>query len=293
MITEVPLDDRLSERSGQALLGSGTAPLEVASPVTRACQLTIDDWRGELQAETTQRQRALAALAHSLGLYTDQPKEPVAAITIRAVGSIAELTEVFDLLGAQFDPPIDHTDERRFGRLRSVFPQQRDLLLVAEAGQELIGGALGFLDDDAHVTLRILALAANHRRRGVGRSLLQAFENNAMALGATRVSLGADQEVGFYIRHGYQTMLLLQWVFNPDDHESEAKAVLTGPLSQAVHAHREFEGTKQLFIDLDDPNPALYMYVGDKAPGATASYVMKRCLPHAPGTRNSSSRTDR
>ena len=54
------------------------------------------------------------------------------------------------------------------------------------------------------MTLRILAVAAR-RRQGIGRALLRAFEASARRLGATRISLGADAEAGFYIRHGYQT----------------------------------------------------------------------------------------
>ena len=80
--------------------------------------------------------------------------------------------------------------------------------------------------------LRILAVAAGRRRLGIGRALLRAFEASALRLGATRISLGADAEACFYVRHGYQTMLLLQWAYDPGRAEAEVAALAAGPVRE-------------------------------------------------------------
>ena len=60
----------------------------------------------------------------------------------------------------------------------------------------MVGTAMGFVSSGSEATLRILAVAANRRRRGIGRVLLRAFEAGALRSGATRISLGADAEAG-------------------------------------------------------------------------------------------------
>ena len=147
------------------------------------------------------------------------------AVIIRPVDSPAELVTVFDVAGAQFDPAIDHTDQRRFADLEAAYSGERELLLIAEESGSVTGAAMGFASPWPEVTLRILAVAADRRRRGIGRALLRAFEASALRLGATRISLGADAEAGFYIRHGYQTMLLLQWAYDPDRFDAEVEVL--------------------------------------------------------------------
>lgn len=92
--------------------GIGLADIErfVAAPAAAA----IDRWLADLAAETGVRQRALEALAFALGFRTPLLKEPPMAVIIRPVDSPAELAAAFDVAGAQFDPAIDHTDQRRF-----------------------------------------------------------------------------------------------------------------------------------------------------------------------------------
>jgi hypothetical protein len=107
---------------------------------------------------------------------------------------------------------------------------------------------MGFVSSGSEVTLRILAVAAGRRRRGIGRARLRAFEASALRLGATRISLGADAEAGFYIRHGYQTMLLLQWAY------------------------------AQLFVDLDESSPVVRAQVQDMVCGAHVGYCMTKAI---------------
>lgn len=97
-------------------------------------------------------------------------------------------------------------------------------------------------------------------------------------LGVERVSLGAGEEVGFYVRHGYQTMLLLQCVYDGSRYERESKAVLDGPLKGMEHSRSQFNGVPQLFVTLDEPNPTVRAQVGDLVAGAHIGYCMTRRL---------------
>jgi DNA-binding transcriptional MerR regulator len=238
----------------------------------------IDRWLADLAAETEARRRALAALAAALGLGTSPPEQPAGAVVIRPVASAAELVTAFDVAGAQFDPVVEHGDQGRFAELEAAYPAERDLLLVAEEGGAVVGAAMGFASRGPEVTLRILAVAAGRRRRGIGRALLRAFEAGALRLGGTRVSLGADAEAGFYIRHGYQTMLLLQWADDPGRAEAETAALAAGPLRELTWRRDSFAGVPQVFVDLDEPNPVVRAQVQDLVGGAHVGYCMTKAI---------------
>ena len=200
------------------------------------------------------------------------------AVIIRPVDSPAELVTAYDVAGAQFDPAIDHTDQRRFAELEAAYSGERELLLVAEESGSVAGAAMGFCPEGPEVTLRILAVAAERRRRGIGRALLRAFEASALRLGATRISLGADAEAGFYIRHGYRTMLLLQWAYDPGRYDAEVAALTAGPIREMTWHRDSFGGVPQLFVELDEPSPAVRAQVQDQVAGAHVGYCMTKDL---------------
>jgi GNAT superfamily N-acetyltransferase len=127
---------------------------------------------------------------------------------IRSVESPQELVEAFDLMGAQFTPPLTH-DDRRFSDLARRYSEDRSMMLLVEHEGRVIGGALAFRrgqesGPDSDVTLRIIALAPPHRGRGLGRRLVERVEQEATMLGARGIGLGADDAVGFYHHLGYR-----------------------------------------------------------------------------------------
>lgn len=127
---------------------------------------------------------------------------------IRCVESLQVLVEAFDLMGAQFTPPLTHAD-RRFSDLARRFPEDRSMMLVVEHEGGIVGGAFAFRTGqepgpDSDVTLRIIALVPPHRGQGLGRRLVERVEQEATAVGARGISLGADEAVGFYHHVGYR-----------------------------------------------------------------------------------------
>jgi protein phosphatase len=272
-------EDQIATAGRIALLrraGIGLADIErfLAAPAAAV----IDRWRADLAAETGVRRRALEALASALGFDTSLPQEPAMAVIIRPANSAAELVNAFDAAGAQFDPAIDHTDQRRFADLEAAYPDERELLLVAEEGNAVAGAAMGFRSAGSEVTMRILAVAEGRRRQGLGRALLRAFEASALRLGATRISLGADAEAGFYVRHGYHTMLLLQWAYDPSRFDAEMEALAAGPVKEMTWHRDSFDGVPQLFVDLDEPSPVVRDQVQDLVSGAHVGYCMTKAI---------------
>lgn len=272
-------EDQIATAGRIALLrraGIGLADIErfLAAPTAAV----IDRWLADLAAETGARRRPLEALAFALGFDTSLPEEPAMAVIIRPVDSAAELVTAFDAAGAQFDPVIDHTDQRRFADLKAAYPGERELLLVAEESGSAAGAAMGFMSSGTEVTLRILAVAAGRRRQGIGRALLRAFEASALRLGATRISLGADAEAGFYIRHGYQTMLLLQWALRPGSLRRRGGGPAAGPLKEMAWHRDSFGGVPQLLVDLDEPSPVVRDQVQDLVSGAHVGYCMTKAI---------------
>ena len=130
-----------------------------------------------------------------IAVSSDEARE---SYTIRMVASAEELVAAFDVLGAQFTPPLTHEDPQ-FVQLRDGYPEDRRLMLVVEQKGRIVGGVLGFGN-----TLRIIALEPAARGKGLGRRLMQCYEVGAMRRGVQGISLGAIEGAkGFYERMGY------------------------------------------------------------------------------------------
>lgn len=85
--------------------------------------------------------------------------------------------------------------------------RRRQPAVVAAVGEEIVGTAVGQLDEDHAWVLRI-SLAPAWRHRGIGSALLTELERRLVAAGARRLTclLGSDQDVGAaaLLNSGYQ-----------------------------------------------------------------------------------------
>lgn len=126
---------------------------------------------------------------------------------IRRVRDEAELVVAFDAIGRQFDPP-QRAPDRRLDQPLARFPADRPLQLVV-VGEDgaLAGGVIAFrhLDDLGSVTVRSIGVDASLRGQGIGRTLLEIVELEAMVLECRAIHLGAvDDARGFYEALGYR-----------------------------------------------------------------------------------------
>ena len=106
--------------------------------------------------------------------------------------------------------------------------------------------------------------------------------------GVDDVDHDVDAEAGFYVRHGYQTMLLLQWAHDPGRFDAEVEALAAGPVKEMTWHQDSFGGVPQLFVDLDEPSPVVRAQVQDLVSGAHVGYCMTKAInaqnePTAPG----------
>jgi GNAT superfamily N-acetyltransferase len=103
---------------------------------------------------------------------------------------------------------------------RDRLASQSLMMLAAKREEGIVGVALGHVDGDGNGIVDHLAVAADMRRRGLGRGLLSALESGARSLDVRQLTLGSSEEaVGFYGRCGYHGRLLLQ--FAPPAHRDE------------------------------------------------------------------------
>ena len=101
-------------------------------------------------------------------------------------------------------------EERAFkASYRHVVTDDHALLLVVEDNKEIVGYCLGF----DHVTffangrvawVEEMMVSSSHRRKGVGRSLMAAFERWSAARGAKLVALATRRAAEFYRAVGYE-----------------------------------------------------------------------------------------
>ncbi len=116
-----------------------------------------------------------------------------------AVADLAgELAQSFPFSRAQFDVTY-----------AALLNDDDACLLVAVAGNDRVGYLLGF----RHITFyangpvasaeEILVRAA-YRRRGVGRALMEAFEQWAKEQGCSLVALATRRATSFYVALGYE-----------------------------------------------------------------------------------------
>lgn len=121
---------------------------------------------------------------------------------IRPVDSVSELAEVFDVMGAQFQPPRTRAD-RGFVELARLLPERRALMLLAEDEDD------GRVAGGAHIGPRgtlSIALIPDARGQSLGTQLVKALEEAGTRLGYPAVNVGGvtDRTRDFYLRLGYQ-----------------------------------------------------------------------------------------
>jgi GNAT superfamily N-acetyltransferase len=86
-----------------------------------------------------------------------------------------------------------------------------ELMLFAEANDEVIAIVLSFLESNGNITIGIVATDERYRKRGIARELMLLVEERAKALGVHLLALGSVESAeGFYEKLGYTGQLLIQ-----------------------------------------------------------------------------------
>ena len=113
-------------------------------------------------------------------------------------GVVALWRTVFPDAPPRNDPVLD---------IQRKLPHQPELFLVALVGAAVVGTCMaGF--DGHRGWVHLVAVAPDHRRRGIGAALMRRAEALLEAMGAPKLNLqvraSAPEAVGFYQRLGFQ-----------------------------------------------------------------------------------------
>ncbi len=253
---------------------AGVGLADIAQFLAEPSADSVDGWERSLTAETLSRHQALAEVRCRLGVGPERTRGAT-TIEVHAVRDLGDLRAAFDLAGAQLPEPIDSGDHR-IDDLVERFAADQPLMVVATVEGNVVGGALGFRNDNGTVTLRIIGVVSAFRHRGIGRRLVERVEAEARRLGALCVALGTDEAVGFWFHLGYTPNLLFQWVYDADLYETETDALLNGLLAGLHFWRSSFNGIPQLFVELDEPRLDLRHEVREAVTGCHVGFMMSK-----------------
>lgn len=86
-----------------------------------------------------------------------------------------------------------------------------ELLLYAEANEEIITIVLGFIEDNGNMTIGVVATDKKWRNHGIAKELMLLLEERAKAFNVHLIALGSvGAAEGFYAKLGYTGQLLIQ-----------------------------------------------------------------------------------
>jgi len=128
---------------------------------------------------------------------------PIDELSIRAYDPFDEARVIALWADAFPDSPPWNDPSADIVRKLSVQP---DLFLIAELGQSIVGTAMGGFDGHRG-WVYYLAVALEHRRKGIARELMSSLEARLLDYGCTKVNLqvrATNQDVvDFYLELGY------------------------------------------------------------------------------------------
>lgn len=161
---------------------------------------------------------------------------------------------------------------------REWYDQYPELLLGAYEGTEdetLVGYCLGVTGhEEGGVELKGIAVTESSRRQGIGSLLLAQFESNAAELGIDHIGLGSaggyvDE---FYIENGYEPERILVRF------DAATVPETYRDLDFEIVNERLDDGTKKLYVGVDEFDPAYLETVRDAFDDPEAIHIMEKSL---------------
>jgi predicted N-acetyltransferase YhbS len=148
--------------------------------------------------------------------------------------------------------------------------------IVAVAQGRIVGCALASIHGRS-ATVGEVVVAPDRRRQGIGRRLLAELERRGRVRGLQSLILGSvDESVNFYVRAGYETILMIQTLEDGDLLER----VLAGPLAGTAADKRHHpQWGWQAFLRMPAPDVGLQRACASL--GAHAGWTMSKPLQPA------------
>jgi len=164
--------------------------------------------------------------------------------------------------------------DRSTETVRSWYQSVPSLFLFAEDGGETIGVCTGRPAGETEAVLAGLGIVPPRRGEGIGTRLVETFDANAAEAGIERVSVGSaggyvDE---FYAACGYRPERILVMASPAELPENYRD------LGYDIADERTEEGTKKLYIDVDELDQSFREAVGEAFGADEAIYIMAKSL---------------
>jgi GNAT superfamily N-acetyltransferase len=191
---------------------------------------------------------------------------------VRPAATPAEVRMAYGLAQAEF-PAQTAQGPRSADFYAERHPSESDMQIVAVAEGRIVGCALASTHGRS-ATVGEVVVVPDRRGQGIGRRLLAELERRGRIRGLESLVLGSvDESVNFYVRAGYETILMIQTLEDGDLLER----VLTGPLAGTAAEKRHHPGWGwQAFLKLPAPDVGLQRACASL--GAHAGWVMSKPL---------------
>jgi [ribosomal protein S18]-alanine N-acetyltransferase len=150
----------------------------------------------------------------------------------------AAITDMDDLMRIE----VESFQDERFSRnLLELFVKEDEFeTLVCEIDGTVVGYAAAYTEPGVKTRVLSLAVDKEHRRSGIGRSLMQDIELHAQALGSIKVTLEVRMNnvtaVNLYLRGGY----LIRGII-PDYYGKGKDALYMEKKLEGGNAHRNLD----------------------------------------------------
>lgn len=158
--------------------------------------------------------------------------------------------------------------------VRKWHREHPELFVGAYEGGNLVGYCLGIQRTEEAIELNGIAVEEAHQRQGIGTELLATFEDQVASLGFQRINLGSaggyvDE---FYLQNGYSPRSILVRV-DVEDASGDYRA-----MGYEIAEERIDDGTKKLYIEVDEFDPAFVEEIRDSFADPDAIYILEKHL---------------
>ncbi len=202
---------------------------------------------------------------------------------IITVKTIEELKEVFNFISKVFYDDAKENNEfyytmsERYEEMKKEFEVDNDFLMYIKKDGKIIAGITGkgMDKENSKITLGVLAVAKEYRKKGYAKKLVEEFENRCRNKEIHHIELGARfRACELYKKLGYYYSIMVQ-VFDFATIEDVKKANTFG-LEEGFSWQGDTYGF--IFFKVKDINEKYINHFEKSVPTAHAQYIFEKDL---------------
>lgn len=138
-------------------------------------------------------------------------------MNIKTVNTELELKKVFNFLAETFyDDAIEnnehyYTMSERFDEMKNQFKVDKNMIMYIEKNNKIVAAISGKNMREDKITLGIMAVSKNERKKGLAKALINEFEEKCKSKNIKTIELGARFKASpFYQKLNYNYSLMIQ-----------------------------------------------------------------------------------